>query len=282
MDEIAPPPGADPRASTLAFFGAELRLRRMAAGMKQTELARALHCAPSLICKIESAARAPQEDFAERCDEVLGTDGLFVRLWPVIVRNAYRPWFRPFVELEQQATSIRAFETQLVPGLLQTRDYARAVLAGRRPDELRLEKALMARMHRQRLLEREEPPRFWAVLEESAIRRKVGGPAVMRAQLARLLDVMERPRIVLQVLPSDVAVHPALGGAFWHLTFEQGPEVVYLEGFYEGQLRAEPEVVEAAGQAYDLLRAQALPPDASADLIAAVMEELTPWTTQQN
>jgi transcriptional regulator with XRE-family HTH domain len=267
-------PFSDPKASTLAFFGAELRLRREGAGLSQTQLAKRVHCAPSLVSKIESAVRVPKEDLAEAFDDALGADGFFARLWPVVIRNAFPAWFRPYVALEEQAVAIRAFELQFAPGLLQTEEYARALFAGARPDRPKLEELVAARMHRQHILDREDPPQFWVVMDETAIRRNVGGPAVMHAQLARLLEATEIPRIVMQVVPANVCSHPALTGAFWTLSFDEGPDVVYLDSYYEGQLRAEPEVVTAVHRAYDLLRAIALPPEASADLIASVMKDL--------
>ncbi|MCQ4084627.1 helix-turn-helix transcriptional regulator [Streptomyces sp. RB6PN25] len=269
-------PAPDPTSSTLAFFGSELRLRREAAGLSQTELARLVHCAPSLLSKIESAKRVPKEDMAELCDCALGTDGFFGRLWPVMIRNAYPAWFRPFVDLEQQAVAIRSFEMQFVPGLLQTEEYARAILAGGRPDSVKLEELVVARMHRQRVLSRDDPPRLWVILDETAIRRRIGGAAVMRAQLARLLEAAQIPRIVVQVVPFDVRNHPVLTGAFWTFSFDEGPDVVHMDSFYEGQLRAEPEVVAATHHAYDLLRALALSPEASADLIASAIKDLSP------
>jgi transcriptional regulator with XRE-family HTH domain len=242
--------------------------------LSQTQLAKRVHCAPSLVSKIESAVRVPKEDLAEAFDGALDADGFFARLWPVVIRNAFPAWFRPFVDLEQQAVAIRSFELQIVPGLLQTEEYARAVLGGNRPDRPKLEELIAARMHRQHILDRDEPPRLWVVLDETAIRRNIGGPAVMRAQLARLLEVSEVPRILVQVVPAAVRSHPALAGAFATLSFTEGPDVIYVEGYYEGQLRAEPEVVSSAHRAYDLLRAIALPPEASADLIASVMKDL--------
>ncbi|MCC5032690.1 helix-turn-helix domain-containing protein [Streptomyces sp. WAC 00631] len=272
MDEIAPSPGTDPRSSTLAFFGAELRLRRKAAGLTQRELARTLHCAPSLICKIEAAVRAPQEDFAERCDEALGTDGLFSRLWPVMTHNAYPVWFRPFVELEQQAASLEMYGSVLVPGLMQTEGYARALFsaAGRK----NVEELVSARMHRQRILEREEPPRVWVVLDEGVLRREIGSSAVMREQLARLIEVAESPPSVVQVVPACAGAHPGLKGAFNILRFADGPDILLQHGFHRDELLGTPEALTEARHAYELLRAVALAPDASVDLIATVMREL--------
>lgn len=265
-----------PGESVLAFFGAEVRRVRTEIGLPQTELAKQLFVTRSMLCKIEAAQRVPSEDLARQLDDALGTDGHFRRLWPLVVRHAYPTWFRPYVDLEASATIIRSFQSQLIPGLLQTEDYARAVLSGRRPDIPKLEEMVFARLHRQHILSRQEPPRLWIVLDEHAIRRKIGGPEVMRAQLVRLLQAMEVPRVVVQLVPSDARTHPALTGAFAVLSFSEGPEVIYEECFFEGRLRAEPEVVATAHHAYDLLRAHALDPGASADLITEAIEDLTP------
>jgi transcriptional regulator with XRE-family HTH domain len=265
-------PASDPTSSTLAFFGAELRLQREAAGLSQTQLAKCVHCAPSLLSRIESATRVPQEDLAGRLDDALGTEGLFTRLWPVMIRNAFPAWFRPYVQLEEQATTIQSFENLLVPGLLQTEAYARALFAGGRLDTV--EEVVFARMHRQRILTREEPPLLWAILDANALRRDIGGTAVMRAQLIRLIEAAQAPRVVMQVIPGSVGPRPALMGSFNTLSFGEGPDVLLQHGFYRDQLMGEPEAVAAAHHAYDLLRAVALSPEESIGLITDQLKEL--------
>lgn len=261
----------DPASSMLAFYGAEQRRLRTEAGISQTRLAKLAFCTPSLLCKIEAAQRVPTEELAERCDAVLNTGGHLSRLWPLVIKYAYPAWFRPFVRLEEQATAIQSFETRLIPGLLQTEEYARAVLAGARPDKI--EELVAARLNRQRVLTRDDPPRLWAIIDENALRRNLGGAAVMRAQLARLLDAAEVARIVVQVVPGDVRAHPA-HHPFWTFSFDEGPDVLYVDGFYQGELRGEPEALKEAHRTYDLLRAVALPTDASVNLIAAIMKDL--------
>ncbi|GAA1904682.1 helix-turn-helix transcriptional regulator [Streptantibioticus ferralitis] len=262
----------DSASSMLAFYGAEQRRVRTEAKMSQAQLAKLVFCTPSLLCKIEAAQRVPSQDLAEQCDAVLDTGGHFARLWPLVIKYAYPAWFRPFVELEEQASAIQSFETRLIPGLLQTEGYAQAVLAGARPDKI--EELVAARLNRQRILSRDDPPRLWVIIDENALRRNLGGPSVMRAQLARLLEAAEVPRIVVQVVPADVVVHPS-HYPFWTLSFNEGPDVLYVDGFYQGQLRAEPEALGEAHRAYDLLRAAALSPDASIDMIATIMKGLS-------
>jgi transcriptional regulator with XRE-family HTH domain len=261
----------DPAASMLTFYGAEQRRIRTEAGMSQARLAKLVFCTPSLLCKIEAAQRVPSEELALATDAALNTGGHFARLWPLVIKYAYPAWFRPFVELEEQATSIQSFETRLIPGLLQTEEYARAIFTGGRPD--RFEELVAARLNRQRVLTGEKPPRLWAIMDENALRTNFGGPFVMRAQLARLLEAAEVPRIVLQVVPNDVRMHASYW-PFWTLSFDEGPDVLYVDGFYQGELRAEPEALRAAHETYDLLRAMALSPDASINLITSIMKDL--------
>ncbi|MFG3256012.1 Scr1 family TA system antitoxin-like transcriptional regulator [Streptomyces sp. NPDC048172] len=273
-DEVGADFKSDPRVSTLAYFGTELRIQREQAGLSQSALARRTFCTHSLVSRIESAQRIPSEEFAQRCDEALGTGGSFWRLWPVVIQHAYPDWFRPFVELEKDATEIWGFENQVVPGLLQTEEYARAMFdAGSLPnaDEL-----VAARMTRQSIFEKELPPEFWAVLDENVLRRVIGGPDVMKQQLERLVEAAEDPRITLQVLPLDIGAHAGLAGAFAGLALKEGQDVLYVDGIVRGHVLADPDDVKMGRRAYDLLRADALPPKASVKMIAAAAKEISP------
>lgn len=263
----------DPASSVLAFFASELRRVRLEAGVPQKELARRAYITPSLLCKIESACRVPSQDLAEQFDQVLGSDGHFARLWPLVIKHAYPSWFRPFVELEAQATVIRSFENQVVPGLLQTESYARAVLEAGPLDTV--EELVAARLERQRILRREAPPELWVVLDENVLRRSVGGPAVMREQLGRMVEAAESRRNVIQVVPYSAGAH-AGPGPFAALSFAEGADVVYVDGPFQGQLLADPQDVNTALRAYDLLRAVAMSPSASVEMIAKAIKELNP------
>ncbi|MCX5423163.1 helix-turn-helix transcriptional regulator [Streptomyces sp. NBC_00078] len=267
------------QGSMLTFFGSEVQRLRQRKGVSQDALAKATHCARTLVNKIENAVRVPSKDFAKGADEFLDADGHLTRLWPLVILYAYPSWFRPLVELEKQAAVIRTFEPTLVPGLLQTRDYARATLTVRRTNDV--DTLLDARMERQTILERESPPELWAVMDETLLRRRVGDARVMREQLQRLMDLSERPSIVIQVVPSSIGAHAAVAGAFHTLTFKEGVKgtralpVVHADGFLRGQLSADPADFKAAQRAYDLLMGEALSVQASIDLIADVMKETT-------
>lgn len=262
----------DPTASLLAFFGSEAKRVREELGLSQEAAARKAHTTQSNLSKVEAAKRVPSSDLARDLDEAYGTRGHFERLYPLVIKYAYPSWFLPFIELERDATSIRAFQSQIIPGLLQTEDYARAMLVAVRPDNL--DDLVAARMSRQEVFDRSTPPRTWFVVDEHALLRPIGGPAVMRAQFERLLTAGDDPRTVIQVLPRTIPAHPGLAGPFTLLSFDEGTDVLYVEAFSKGRTDAEPNEVAGASHAYDLLRALALSPEDSAKLIGGHMEEL--------
>ncbi|MFF2523884.1 helix-turn-helix domain-containing protein [Streptomyces liangshanensis] len=266
----------NPTESVLAFYATELRRRREAAGMSQRALAKEALMAPSLLNKVEAAKRLPTMALSEVADGLFAPDGFFTRLWPLVIKYAYPTWFRPFVELEAAATEIRSFEVQVVPGLLQTADYARAVLSARRPNPEAVEEQVAARLDRQRILDRSQPPELWMVLDENVLRRRMGRVDTMLGQLERLLVAAETPNIVLQVIPYDAGCHAGVSGPFAALTLDEGPDVVYVDGFLQGQILAESDNVKAAKRAYDLLMTAALSPSRSIDLVADALKELRP------
>lgn len=262
----------DPSASVLAYFGSELRRLRVAANMTQGQLGDAINYTGALVGLIETAKRTPAREFAELCDEVLNADGALIRLWPLVNQGNFPTWFRGYVELETTATAIQSFEPQNVLGLLQTESYARALLEASWSDDL--DQRVAARMERQRILDNPTSPLLWLILDEAVLWRPVGGTEVMRSQLKRLVELMTSRRIVLQVLPYAVGAHACSDGSMTMLSFSEGSDVVYVEGPGIGQLINQQEEVERCRRRYDLARAAALSPEASADKIMAVMEEL--------
>ncbi|MGC5342570.1 helix-turn-helix transcriptional regulator [Streptomyces sp. AM 4-1-1] len=264
----------DPSSSVLSFYATELRRRREAAGISQRELAKRAHMAPSLLNKIEAAKRLPSRELSQLCDETFGLVDHFQRLWPLVIKYAYPAWFRPYVDLEEAATVIRSFQAQVMPGLLQTEAYARAVLSAGRPNPYVVDEMVTARLERQHILDRKNAPELWVVLDENALRRCVGSPETMRAQLEQLVTAAETPSTVIQVIPYDSGVHAGVDGSFSTLRLDEGPDVVYVDGFLQGQILAEPAHVKEAERAYDLLTADALSTSRSIDLIVKAMKEL--------
>ena len=201
--------------SALAMFSAELRAARAEAGMSRDELAARINYSGSLIGMIESMSRVPSLEFAQRLDEALQTTGTFARMQQHLRAAPFPSWFRPFAQHERDATSLRAFEHSLVPGLLQTTEYARALLSthmGISGDEV--EQLVTARMDRQAVLDRNEPPLLWVVIDEAALRRPVGGRKVMAGQAEHLVMMAQRPSVLIQVIPLEVGAHEGVNGAF--------------------------------------------------------------------
>jgi hypothetical protein len=181
------------------------------------------------------------------------------------------------VEIEREAVSLRWFEPLLIPGLLQTEEYARAVLAAAHPasPEDEVEGLVSARMDRQAILDQAEPPLLWVILDEGVLTRPVGGPVVMRDQIERLVKAARRPRIVLQVVPGGVGAHAGLAGQFAIASFDGPPDVVYLDNALAGQVVERPGDVARVALLYDILKAEALSPRASIELARKAIEQ---WT----
>jgi hypothetical protein len=203
-------------------------------------------------------------------DAALMTDGLFTRLVGLVLRSQLPSWFQPFAEMEAKATYISTYQAQMVYGLLQTEEYARAVLATGMPTKL--DELVAARMERQRILTRERPPLAWVVLDEAALHRPIGGREVMLNQLAHLLSFADRRWVRIQVLPYDAGAHASLIGSFTTMRFQDDPDLVYTEDLISGHMTANPETVREAALRYAHLQAAALSVEDSAELITRVME----------
>ncbi|QHC25672.1 helix-turn-helix domain-containing protein [Streptomyces sp. GS7] len=258
-----------------ALFGTRLRKLRLAAGLTQTALGDAVRTHSTRINQVERCTGAkPTLELARALDAAVGADGLLVDLWPYVYREMFPNWAEVFIARSARAVLIRQYAASVVPGLLQTEGYARAVLSiGRTlksPEQL--EERLASRLARQRLLRRPDGPVLWVVLDESILLRPVGGSDVMRAQLARLLETADDPRVTVQILPFSSGVHGAVEGSMTLLTLPDEPECAYTESSECGQLVDEPEEVATFAETYDHARALALPPTMSLDMIRSVME----------
>ncbi|PKV86637.1 helix-turn-helix transcriptional regulator [Streptomyces sp. TLI_146] len=263
----------DPSASPLDYYGSELRRKRESAGMTQEQLGNCIFCAASLIGQIETARKVPTRDISERLDAALLTEGFFGRLVGLVLRSQLPSWFQQYAEMEARAAYISSFQAQLVYGLLQTEDYARAVL-GVRPDG-NVDGLVEARMERQRILEREVAPLVWVVMTEAVLHQEIGSPEIMRKQLQHLLHVQQKREWVrVQILPFAAGAHAGLaGGEFTMLRFDDDPDLVYTEDFVSGHMTANPQAIREGSLRYDHLQATALSVEDSAALIARVMEE---------
>ncbi|GGT26752.1 transcriptional regulator [Streptomyces purpureus] len=261
----------DPSASPLDYYGSELRRLREDAGLNQAQLGACVFCTASLIGQIENARKVPTRKFSLRLDVALETGGVFERLIGLVLRSQLPAWFQPFADLEKKAAYISTYQAQLVYGLLQTEEYARAVLGVRTEGDL--DGKVAARMERQRILAKKNPPLIWVVLSEAVLHQEIGGKDVMRNQLERLLETKDQEWVKVQILPFSAGAHAGLPGSFTLLRFEDDPDIVYSEDFVQGHMTANPDAIREGSLRYDHLQAAALSVEESAALIARVMEE---------
>jgi transcriptional regulator with XRE-family HTH domain len=188
-------------------------------------------------------------------------------------------WFETYVGLEQAATTIRTYEAQFVPGLLQTHDYARSVVVLGNGDET--ERRVAVRLRRQQILTRASAPTLWAVIDENALRRPVGGVRVLRDQIEHLIKVADLPNVRIQVLPYSAGGHSAAGGPFSILRFAEPelPDIVYTEQLTSSLYFEKRRDVELYMSVMNSLAVQALSPGRSAEFLAAVLADTRPGTT---
>ncbi|MER6165328.1 helix-turn-helix domain-containing protein [Streptomyces violaceorubidus] len=264
------------RQAAWEFFGTELKRRREDAGITQVELGARVFVSGGYIGQFEQAIRKPQLDVAQRIDEALQTDGIFERLCRKLIDDPrYADYFAGVVELERLATRICEFAPTVVPGLLQTADYARAVTIAANPfkPDSYVEEIVAARLERSLILDDATRPEYWVTLHENVLRIPVGGPQAMAAQLEHVARLMRERAAVVTVLPFGAGAHAAMTGDLRLMDFEDAPPVAYTETSFSGTLVDVPTVVKRAQRAYDLLRVAALSPEASLALIDSAAED---------
>ncbi|GAA1444023.1 helix-turn-helix transcriptional regulator [Nocardiopsis tropica] len=275
-----------PRAASpaLRYYAAELKRHREAAGLTQAQLADLIPYSKSMVSMVETAKRSPLESreggrftsrFTECCDGALNTGGALERILPLLedTGGPYPPWFRPYANLEAEATAIHEYQTQAVPGLLQTAEYARAVLGCGSPPigADRVEEQVAARIRRQGVFGRKQPPFMWAVVDEIVLRRPIGGRDVLRRQLEHLTEVAQRPYVTFVVVPSGVEEHAALDGSFSILTFAEDAPLLYVEGRRTAAMTNLKQDVTPVLQSFMTLCAQGLSPRQTLGLLAGIM-----------
>jgi transcriptional regulator with XRE-family HTH domain len=274
--------GFDTAVSPLRVFGAMLRYYRTTAGLAQTELGARVHFSGDLVSKIEMGQRLPTPEFTAACDAVpeLSTGGALTELRSLMkdaIKNRALPgWFQDWPRKEAQATSLRWFELVAVPGLLQTEDYARAVLRTQvMASDDEIADMVKARMDRQAVLARDNPPMLWVILTEMVLRVPVGGSSVMRDQVAHLIEMTTRPNVVIQIIPTSVGAHQGMSGNFVIADFSDAPSTGYQDTAVRGQIIEASEDVMALALMWETLKAEALPRSASRTLMEEVARS---WT----
>ncbi|MER7186120.1 helix-turn-helix transcriptional regulator [Streptomyces hyaluromycini] len=263
-----------PYQSARHYFGAEMRRHREAAGLSLVQLATIVNSSKSTLARIETAELMPPPDLPDRLDAAFGTEKHFHGLYELAKREAHPDQYRRFMDFEAQAEVIENFGAQAVPGLLQIKEYAHALLSRQEhlaPDQV--EDRVNARMSRQDRLRSAWAPLRWVIIDESVLRRVVGSRDCMYKQLARLLEQVDTPDSKVQVMPFDAGPHSLMGGALTLLSLPNGSAMAYEEGIEVGHLYEDRDSVRKWRRKYEVLRANALPPASSAELIRQVMEE---------
>jgi transcriptional regulator with XRE-family HTH domain len=268
----------------------ELRRLRETAKLTCEEVAEHLECSASKISRVETGRVSVSPRDVRDMLALYGVSEVqsesLVQLardsrqkgWWHAYSDTIQPQFAAFIGLESAASEIRIYEVSLIPGLLQTEDYARSVigagLVSGKPDDI--ERNVQLRMARQPALTRDDPPKLWAVLDEAALRRRVGGSGLMRLQLEHLLGMAKLPNVAIQVIPFGGGAHPAMGRPYVVLVFPErvDTDVVYLEDLTRAMYLEDVDEVDRYNMFFNHLRATALSFDESSSLIISVLKEM--------
>ncbi|MER5394112.1 helix-turn-helix transcriptional regulator [Saccharopolyspora oryzae] len=271
-------------------LAAELRRLRAHAEVTQQQAAGHLGCTQAKIGRFETAKRSPSVGDVSALLDFYGVEGCERDQLINLARDARKrgwwhsysdvlpEWYETYVGLEAEASSIHTYEAEAIPGLLQTREYAHAITKATliRADESEISRRVDLRIQRQQRIVGDNPLELWAVVGEAALRRRVGGPGVLRRQLEHLLKLVQLPHVTLQVMPLDAGAHPAQAGPFVILRYSNSidPDVVYLET-HVGGLYLEREIeISNYVTMMDHLRAHAVDPDGSVELMQQRIGEL--------
>ena len=251
-----------------------LRVAMAEKGETAESLAEKVGVDPKTAGRWLASGRIPHPRTRIAVAEVLGRDA--AELWPEPFRRRDLPWFRPWAELEQDAVSIRSYQPSLVPGLLQTEGYARAVLAtGGLLPAAEVDEIVGGRLARQAILARDAPPQLVVVIDEVVLRRRVGDRAVMAGQLAHLLAIAAQEHVQVRVIPAETPWHTGLAGPFVLIRLPDGAETAYVDNQLRGQVVTESADVASLGARWESVAGEALPRRKSIELIGEVA---TTWT----
>ncbi|WP_200304019.1 helix-turn-helix domain-containing protein [Streptomyces adelaidensis] len=269
------PRDLDPSSSPRALLGAELRHAREKAGLSQDELGQQLFVSPSFVSQLEAGMRRMQPDHARLLDMALGTEDFFSRNCTAAAKSRYPEHFAEAAEAEAEATEIREYAPLLIPGLLQTAEYARAVCRAYQPTAPSkvIDDLVAARVERAGILDDLTNLLLWVVLDEAALRRTTGGPAVMAAALRHIAGLVRGSRVIAQVLPFRAGAHAAMQGAIKLMEFVEAPPLVYYEGVGTGRLEDAPATVRHQRRTYEFLAAAALSPENSLVMLESMAQD---------
>jgi DNA-binding XRE family transcriptional regulator len=261
----------DPRESMRAQLVSTLRMMRERQGLSQDRLAKELYATREAVAAYESQRNRPDEHFCRKLDEFFGTGSMFQGLWFHAQREHLHEWFEAYVSHETEATEIRTFQPLYIPGLLQTEAYMRAgAILSNDPESV-----ITQRLARREILSREHPPYLFAVLDQAAVRRPIGGVDVMAEQLEHLLVMSEQRRIYVQVVRERDGWYHGLDGALITLKKPENQMVGYVEAQFGGRLIENPIEVAKLAVRFDEIRSWASSEADSRNLIRETMEAMT-------
>nr|WP_031027090.1 helix-turn-helix transcriptional regulator [Streptomyces sp. NRRL WC-3725] len=268
----------DGSMSVPTFYGKELRWKREAAGLSLEAFLEGSFYGKTYLSDIEHGERRMPIDLARHADRVLNTDGFFERHCEDVRRarkGSHAEYFADVLELEKRALEIDEWDPLLIPGPLQLEPYIRAVVLSAYPTESeeRLAAKVADRRSRAWLFEDKDSPDSWVVLHESVLLHPILPPNEMAEQLAHLVEVLRKRRTFTQLVPRKLGAHPFMMGMARFMSFSDAPPIMYTEGMYSGQLIDDPVLVKQYSKAYGRLRAAALDPEASLNLIEQAAEE---------
>ncbi|MEW9549637.1 Scr1 family TA system antitoxin-like transcriptional regulator [Nonomuraea sp. NPDC050783] len=265
--------GQDPSVRAWKEYAERLRRYRTEQGLSQERLADRVPYSEAAVGHVERLMRKPSESLTRELEKALGLQGELMELLPEI-HGIGPKWFREWPRVEKLAHTIRTSEPMLVPGLLQTESYARNVFRGKPGiTEEEVEAALFFRLRRQQIFGRPRPPVYSALLDESVLRRPIGGGEVMREQLQKLLDVINPPFVTVRILPLSAGLATGCLGAFEIATLlDGGPDHAYVESAGEGRVTIRAKTVQALMVRWEALSGMAHPVNRSREVIHEVME----------
>jgi transcriptional regulator with XRE-family HTH domain len=242
--------------------------------MSRAALAGSLYVSDSLIAAWESARIVPRAEHLDQLTGVLefGPEVISRILEDLVTGEVSPEWTGKWLYVEKKADTLLSFEHSIVPGLLQTEDYARTVLEHNRHSPIDVQEQVRTRLERQRVLGRDDPPTAVFIMDEQALRREVGGPEVMAVQLMHMVEMSQQPNVIVQIVPVGAGYHPGLAGAFMIAKFD-GTEVGFADDTLKGQVIEERDQVSALTRVWENIRAAALPQAASIELMAKVAEQ---------
>ncbi|MFE0509273.1 helix-turn-helix domain-containing protein [Streptomyces sp. NPDC058964] len=269
-------PEDEPGTGVVTAFGRQLKLLRVQAGMDRAEFGKRVGYSSDTVASIEQGRRIPQARFIERADEVLGAGGLLTALKEEVGRAQYPAFFRDAARLEADAHELFLYAVQAIPGLLQTEEYTRALLAMRRPllDEDTMEQRVAARLSRQEILSRWPAPLMSFVIEEAVLRKPFGGTPVLRGVLENVLLTGQKRNVEIQVMPNDREDNAGVDGPFTLITPRRGDQIAYLEVQGRSILVSDRDEVRSVSARYGIIRSQALTPRESLGFVEKVLGEL--------